>query len=89
MEFLGLAIQLMVVGMVTVFIILLIVIQLGKWLIQAVNKFAPPETVATKTVPTAQTIDAQTIDAQIMSVLQAAINEITGGKGHIKKAERL
>ncbi len=84
MEFLGLAIQLMVVGMVTVFIILLIVIQLGKWLIQAVNKFAPPETVATKTVPTAQTIDAQT-----MSVLQAAINEITGGKGHIKKAERL
>lgn len=84
MEFLGLAIQLMVVGMVTVFIILLIVIQLGKWLIQAVNKFALPETVATKTVPTAQTIDAQT-----MSVLQAAINEITGGKGHIKKAERL
>lgn len=84
MEFLGLAIQLMVVGMVTVFIILMIVIQLGKWLIQAVNKFAPPETVAVKTSPTAQAIDAQT-----MSVIQAAIKEITGGKGHIKKAERL
>ena len=43
MENIGLALQLMVVGMVTVFIILMIVIQLGKWLIQIVNKVAPEE----------------------------------------------
>ena len=38
MENIGLALQLMVVGMVTVFIILMIVIQLGKWLIQIVSQ---------------------------------------------------
>ena len=46
MENIGLALQLMVVGMVTVFIILMIVIQLGKWLIQIVNKVAPEEPLA-------------------------------------------
>ena len=51
MENIGLALQLMVVGMVTVFIILMIVIQLGKWLIQIVNKVAPEETVTPKRKP--------------------------------------
>lgn len=41
MENLGIAFQLMIVGMSTVFIILLIVINLGKVLINLVNKYAP------------------------------------------------
>lgn len=62
MENIGLALQLMVVGMVTVFIILMIVIQLGKWLIQIVNKVAPEETVAPKRKPPPGTTTA--IDAR-------------------------
>lgn len=43
MENLNLALLLMVVGMATVFAILLIVIYLGKLLIALVNKYAPEE----------------------------------------------
>ena len=45
MENIETAILLMVVGMATVFVILLIVIYLGKLLITLVNKYAPEEVV--------------------------------------------
>ena len=43
MENIEYALMLMVVGMATVFVILLVVINLGKVLITLVNKFAPEE----------------------------------------------
>lgn len=48
MENIETGLLLMVVGMTTVFIILLIVIALGKGLIALVNKYAPEETAAKK-----------------------------------------
>ena len=87
MENIGLALQLMVVGMVTVFIILMIVIQLGKWLIQIVNKVAPEETVASKRKTAPGTATA--IDAQTRAVIREAVSQITGGKGSVSKVERL
>lgn len=48
MENIETGLLLMVVGMTTVFIILLIVINLGKGLIALVNKYAPEETSAPK-----------------------------------------
>lgn len=48
MENIETGLLLMVVGMTTVFIILLIVINLGKGLIALVNKYAPEETTAPK-----------------------------------------
>ena len=39
------ALQLMVIGMATVFSVLLLVIYLGNLLIKAINKFAPEEVV--------------------------------------------
>ena len=45
MENLNIALLLMIVGMATVFAILLIVIYLGKGLIALVNKYAPEEVV--------------------------------------------
>lgn len=87
MENIGIALQLMVVGMVTVFIILFIVIQLGKLLISVVNKVAPEEAPAqarqTKTATVA------TVDASTMAIIQAAVAQITGGKGSVKKVERV
>ena len=82
MENIGLALQLMVVGMVTVFIILMIVIQLGKWLIQIVNKVVAP-----KRKPAPGTTTA--IDAQTLAVIREAVSQITGGKGSVSKVERL
>ncbi|MBR0045683.1 MAG: OadG family protein [Bacteroidaceae bacterium] len=81
------ALQLLVVGMVTVFLVLLIVIYLGKLLIWAVNKWAPEETVAKKVAPAAKAID--TIDANTKAVIDAAISQITGGKGRVAKIEKL
>ena len=48
MENIETAILLMVVGMATVFVILLIVIYLGKLLITLVNKYAPEEVIPAK-----------------------------------------
>lgn len=48
MENLNTALLLMVVGMATVFAILLIVINLGKSLIALVNKYAPEEVTPAK-----------------------------------------
>ena len=48
MENLNIALLLMIVGMATVFAILLIVIYLGKGLIALVNKYAPEEAAPAK-----------------------------------------
>lgn len=77
----------MVVGMVTVFCILLIVINLSKWLIMAVNKWAPEETAAPQ--PQAKGAAAAVTDSKTLAIIQAAVTQITGGKGHVKNVTRL
>ncbi len=80
------ALQLLVVGMVTVFIILLIVINLGKLLIFLVNKFAPEEEAKKKaTAPAA----AQPVDGTVKSVIEATVKQITGGKGYVSKITKI
>lgn len=78
MENLGIAFQLMIVGMSTVFIILLIVINLGKVLINLVNKYAPEEVTASKAKKQAQTISPLTKE-----IIAQAVKTITGGKGRV------
>lgn len=85
MENLGLGLQLMAVGMITVFCILLVVIQLSKLLIRAVNKWAPAEVVT----PQVKKAPAATVDNQTLSIIQAAVTQITGGKGSVKNVTRL
>ena len=81
------ALQLMAIGMVTVFCILLIVIFLGTVLIKLVNKFAPEEVVAKKMAPAANAV--QQVDATVKAVIDATIAQITGGKGHATKSTKL
>ena len=81
------ALQLMAIGMVTVFCILLIVIFLGTILIKLVNKFAPEEVVAKKIAPAANAV--QQVDATVKAVIDATIAQITGGKGHATKITKL
>jgi len=88
MENLPEAFKLLVVGMLTVFCILLIVIYFGKLLIALVNKYAPeeiakPAKAALKSTPSAA------VDQQTMSIIQAAVSQLTGGKGKVSKVEKV
>ncbi|MCD8177245.1 MAG: OadG family protein [Tannerellaceae bacterium] len=79
---------LMVVGMTTVFLILLLVIYISKGLIAFVNKYAPEEAVQKKPVQTvAQAIEA--VPAATTAAIVSAVSTLTGGKGKVTKIEKL
>lgn len=84
MENLGLGFTLMGVGMITVFVILLIVIFGSELLIKIINKIAP-EAVA----PAKQEASASSTSAEVKAVLDAAVAQITGGKGRIVNVTKL
>ena len=83
MENIGVGLMLMVVGMATVFVILLIVIYLSKYLITVVNKVAPEE--APKKAPAV----APTADTGAMDAIKAAVEILPAGKGQVIKIEKL
>ena len=82
---LGTGLLLMVVGMVTVFAILLIVIYGSQGLISLINRIAPEEVKPAKSAPSS----AQGPDAATKAVLEAAVAQLTGGKGHIVKITKI
>ena len=81
MENLETGLLLMVVGMATVFVILLIVIYLSQLLIKLVN---PEEEPKKKAVPVATSSDTGAMDA-----IKAAGDILTAGKGQVIKIEKL
>ena len=83
MENIGVGLMLMVVGMATVFVILLIVIYLSKYLITVVNKVAPEET------PKKAPAVAPTADTGAMDDLRVVSNCFAAGKGQVIKIEKL
>ena len=86
MENIETAILLMVVGMATVFVILLIVIYLGKLLITLVNKYAPEEVAPAKQdTPRGPA----PIPGNTLAAITAAVNVVTQGKGKVTKVEKL
>jgi len=87
MENLNEALELLVVGMLTVFAILLIVIYFGKALIALVNRFAPAEVVAKK--HQAASAAQPGVDAKTRGVLDAVVKELTGGKGRVKSVSKV
>lgn len=92
MENLGIGLTLMIVGMVTVFAILLIVINLSKLLICIVNKICPEEVAQKKKAaqaPQEPQAVQQTIDPTVMEVIKATVNKITAGKGIVASVEKV
>lgn len=82
------ALLLLVVGMTTVFVILLFIIKMSELLILAVNRFAPVEVVAPKRANrTAQTA-THNISPQKIAAITAAINIASQGKAIILKIEK-
>ena len=77
MENIGTGLMLMVVGMITVFLILLIVIYGSR---RIVNRLSP----VGKPVPAGPAVDAATRE-----ILEAAVSQLTGGKGHITNITKL
>jgi len=84
MENLQTALLLMAVGMITVFLILLIVIYLGKLLISLVNKYAPEEAPVKKAIQRTQ----EAIPGHVLAAITAAVNVVTHNKGKIVKVEK-
>lgn len=80
----NIGVTLMIVGMVTVFAVLLIIIYLSKLLIKLVNKFALEENVK-KDVKQ----NGPEIPANIMAVIQQTVKEITNGKGTVTNVVKI
>ena len=90
MENIETGLLLMVVGMTTVFAILLIVINLGKGLIALVNKYAPEEVVVKKQAAVRTTAaQAGNISGKTTAAIVAAVSMVTGGQGKVTKIEKL
>ena len=85
MENIGTGLMLMLVGMCTVFVILLIIIWLSTLLIKAVNKFALPEEEV-KRKPAVATVS---LEEDSVKAINIAVEKLTGGKGKVMKIEKL
>ena len=83
MEKISIGLELMGIGMVTVFAILLIVIFGSRLLITVINRIAPEESKPEKAAPAADDT------AAVRPVLDAAVAQLTGGKGHIVKITKI
>lgn len=78
------ALQLLGIGMLTVFIILFMVVLLGNLIIRFVNRFVPE---------TAQHLSGSEsssglVDAKKMAAIVAAVKIVTNGKGNVLKVEK-
>ena len=82
MNSIGKALELLGVGMGTVFLVLLLIIFLSGLLVRALNRWAP-ESEAPAPVKKAAEIPARTVAA-----ITAAIHKATGGKAQIVKIEK-
>jgi oxaloacetate decarboxylase gamma subunit len=81
----NIGITLMIVGMITVFSVLVIIIMLSNLLIKIVNRVAPEESektakAITKVVP---------IAPDVVEAINQAVAKITGGKGTVAEIKRL
>lgn len=80
-EYIQEAWTLMGVGMVTVFIILMVVVLIGNFLIWAVNRFFPESDNGKVTV-------VPSFGNSRIAAIAAAVNIVTQGKGRITKIDK-
>lgn len=83
----GLALELLVVGMITVFIILSIVVLVGTLIIRFVNKYIPEEKASV--IPVVAAGKNEGGSPRKMAAIVSAVNIITQGKGKVTKIEKL
>ncbi len=76
------ALLLLVIGMVTVFIVLLLVVLSGSILIKLVNKFAPEPVKESKLIK-------PLVSNKEIAVMTAVVEHITLGKGKIESIQKV
>ena len=87
MENLGFGVLLMVVGMITVFIILWIIIGFGNLLIRLVNKYAPEEKLKIAVRPVMAGVSSNIPDS-IVAAIVSAVSITTQGKGKVTSIKK-
>ena len=87
MENLNEAFNLMLVGMISVFIILFLVVYIGNTVVRLTNRFVSVDSIATKK-EIAKGKSRPSNPAKIAAVI-AAVEAATGGKGKIDKIEKV
>ena len=85
MNNLQLALQLLLVGMVTVFFILFLVVTIGNIIIQFINKFLPEASTKKAVAPVTQ----NSVDEKKMAAIVSAVQIITKGKGKVVNVEKI
>lgn len=78
------ALKLLVVGMGTVFAVLLIIIEGGKLLIKAVNRFVPED--ESEQAKAASVTD---VSPAVAKAIDAAVSQITGGQAKVIDIKKL
>lgn len=86
MNDMGIAFELLGVGMVTVFVILTLVVVLGDLIIRFVNHFIP---VMEKDAPVKSEIAEKEINPKKMAAIVSAVSLLTDGTGRVKSIEKI
>lgn len=86
MNDMGIAFELLIVGMVTVFVMLSLVVILGNLIIRFVNHFMPEVKKAAAQLTEAAVSE---INPKKMAVIVSAVNTVTKGSGRVTKIEKL
>lgn len=82
----SLALELLGVGMITVFVILSLVVIIGNVIIRFVNRYIPEEVGKTVSVATNT---ANGVNSKKMAAIVSAVNILTYGKGKVSKIEKI
>lgn len=86
MNDLSTAIELLAVGMITVFIILTLVFLLGRFIIFIVNRYLPDEEVFKPIKKSVASISS--IPKKHIAAITAVVNKVTQGKGQPSQIEK-
>jgi oxaloacetate decarboxylase gamma subunit len=80
-----LGLTIMLIGILTVFAIMFLIVYIIQGLIALVNRIAPEEPAPAKT----RLRNAIAADALTMNIISDAVKQITGGRGKVKTVEKL
>ncbi|MEZ4829024.1 MAG: OadG family protein [Bacteroidia bacterium] len=80
------AIVLLIVGMITIFVVLSLVVLSGNALIRLVNRYFPEHSPPKPAFP--QSVSSPPITSNTLAAIVAAVDIHTGGKGKITSIEK-
>jgi len=81
----SIALQLLFVGMLTVFAVLFLVVGLGNVIIRFVNRYLPEE----EKIAVAAKTSGDAIDPKKVAAISSAVSTLTKGKGKVMNIEKI